>query len=91
MQSDLGILTREKADYHIDRKTNRVTHRIARIVSYILEFFKRFRSDYAILDFIFKIENIQLIEYEEPLPEFDWYRTVSYASPPSSPRANARK
>ena len=26
-----------------------------------------------------EIENIQLIEYEEPLPEFDWYRIVSYS------------
>lgn len=26
-----------------------------------------------------KVENIQLIEYEEPLPEFDWYRITSYS------------
>lgn len=26
-----------------------------------------------------KIENMQFIEYEEPLPEFDWYRVTSYS------------
>ncbi len=26
-----------------------------------------------------EIENIQFIEYEEPLPEFDWYRITSYS------------
>ena len=26
-----------------------------------------------------EIENIHLIEYEEPLPEFDWYRITSYS------------
>ena len=26
-----------------------------------------------------KVENIQFVEYEEPLPEFDWYRITSYS------------
>ena len=26
-----------------------------------------------------EIENMQFIEYEEPLPEFDWYRVTSYS------------
>ena len=26
-----------------------------------------------------KIENMQFTEYEEPLPEFDWYRVTSYS------------
>ena len=26
-----------------------------------------------------EIENLQLVQYEEPLPEFDWYRITSYS------------
>ena len=26
-----------------------------------------------------KIENMQFVAYEEPLPEFDWYRIISYS------------
>lgn len=26
-----------------------------------------------------KIEDMQFVEYEEPLPEFDWYRVTSYS------------
>ena len=25
-----------------------------------------------------EIENLQLVQYEEPLPDFDWYRVTSY-------------
>ena len=26
-----------------------------------------------------EIENLQLVQYEEPIPEFDWYRITSYS------------
>lgn len=56
--------------------------RILVLISIILVFIWCYAlSKNLVLTIIHKdeIENMQLIEYEEPIPEFDWYRVTSYS------------